>query len=208
MSKTGNAVKIFNEYALQYEAKYMNVDAYSPSLDVFCKLLPKSEATVLELACGPGNITKYLLQKQPTLQILATDLSENMLNLAARNNPKVNTQKLDCKDIKKLEKRFDALVCGFGLPYLSKEETKRLITDAAEVLNSKGVLYLSTMEGNYVDSGYVGPSSDPEKKELYTFYHEAPYLLKTLEESGFNNVIVDRIQHSETETDLIIIAQK
>ena len=59
---------LFNRWAERYQERFMNVDMYSESFDLFCKEL-KTDASVLELACGPGNITKYLLDRRPDLQI-------------------------------------------------------------------------------------------------------------------------------------------
>lgn len=35
-------------------------------------------------------------------------------------------------------------MCGFCLPYLSKEETEKLINDVSRLLNPEGVFYIST----------------------------------------------------------------
>src|SRR5438045_2838934 len=99
MDKTKIAVDLFNKLASEYQKKYMDVSLYSDSLNLFCKLIPKQNATVLELACGPGNVTKYLLDKRPDLKILGTDLGPNMIKLARQNNPTVEFKILDCRNI-------------------------------------------------------------------------------------------------------------
>jgi 23S rRNA G2069 N7-methylase RlmK/C1962 C5-methylase RlmI len=45
-------------------------------------------------------------------------------------------------------------MCGFCLPYLSKEEAVKLIRDAAAILNPDGVFYISTMEDDYSKSDF------------------------------------------------------
>jgi ubiquinone/menaquinone biosynthesis C-methylase UbiE len=70
MDKTKIAVKIFDSSAHVYQDKFMNVDLYRESLDLFCDTIVKENASVLELACGPGNVTKHLLQKRPDFKIL------------------------------------------------------------------------------------------------------------------------------------------
>src|ERR1043165_1092851 len=96
------AVNVFDRCAQDYQAKFMDVQQYSRSLDIFCAQV-KKDAGILELACGPGNITKYLLQKRPDLEILGTDLAPNMLELAKQHNPQAIFQLMDCRDIGKLE---------------------------------------------------------------------------------------------------------
>lgn len=204
MDKTKIAVGLFNKLASEYENKFMNVDLYADSLDLFCKRIPKQHAEILELACGPGNITKYLLTKRPDFKILGTDLAPNMIELAKKNNPQADFQLLDCREIISLNKKFDAIMCGFALPYLSKEDAVKLIGDAAQVLNPGGVIYISTMEDDYSKSGLKKGSTGDE---IFMHYHEAEYLTKALEENGFRIIELQRLKQDEV-VDLVIIAAK
>lgn len=209
MDKTKIAVDIFNKHAEGYQTKFMDVNSYSEGFDIFLKNVEKQNADVLELACGPGNITKYLLNKRPDLKILGTDLAPNMIELAKKNNPTAKFQLLDCRDILKLQKKYDAIMCGFCLPYLSKEEAIKLIEDSSRILNDKGVIYISTMEDDYGKSGFKKGS---QGDEIFMHYHEASYLQKALEENGFNILELNRQDFSSDDgtkfTDLIIVAGK
>ena len=80
--KTKNAVALFDTYAQAYMDKFMDQSKYHDSFDLFCSSLTKANAELLELGCGPGNITKYLSSKRPDFSILGTDLSDKMLELA------------------------------------------------------------------------------------------------------------------------------
>jgi len=210
MDKTKMAVAVFDKRADQYQEKYMDVGLYTKSFDTFCSLISAKNAEILELACGPGNITKYLLGIRPDFKILATDLAPNMIELAAQNNPTAETQLLDCRDIRTLNKKYDAIMCGFCLPYLSKEEAIQLLHDASTVLKPGGVLYISTMEDDYSKSGMVGPS-DGGPDRLFMHFHEADYLINALKNNHFQLVSLQRQEfpdQNETKTiDLIIIAQ-
>lgn len=190
MDKTSMAVAVFDKHAQEYEQRFMDVSLYADTLEMFCGSLSKENANILELACGPGNITRFLLDKLPNLKILATDLSATMLELAKKNNPEANFELLDCRNISKLSHKFDAMVCGFCLPYLSKEETLSLIKDTAAVLNENGVFYLSTIEGNHSNSGLT---TNSHGDSVYMYYYEEDFLKQTLEED-FN--IID-IKHKE-----------
>ncbi len=211
MDKTKIAIEIFGDWAQQYQDKFMDLDLYHHSFDRFCELITTPNAQVLELACGPGNITSYLLRKRPDLKILGTDLSPKMLNLAKANNPAAEFKILDCRQIGQLETKYDAVMCGFGLPYLSKEEAIKFIQDTAVLLKDGGILYLSTMEDDYEKSGFKSPSSGGSK-QLYVHYHQADYLTGALEESGFAIMELTRQKYPETDgsetTDLILLARK
>jgi len=209
MDKTKVAVEIFNKLAKEYQEKFMNVDAYAPGLDFFCRQIKKEGAEILELACGPGNITRYLLNKRPDFKILGIDLAPNMVSLARINNPTARFEVMDCKTIGSLEKAYDALMCGFCLPYLSKEDALKLIKDAAQLLKPGGVLYLSTMEDDYSKSGLKKGSSGDE---MFMHYHEGGYLLKAFKENDFVILDLQRQDYHEKDgsktTDLVIIAAK
>lgn len=208
MDKTKQAVDVFNKHANRYQEKFMDTSLYHATFDLFCSSIAKQNAEVLEAACGPGNITQYLLSRRPDLHILGTDLAPAMITLAKVNNPTATFQLMDARDIGATGKRYDALMCGFCLPYLSKTEALQFIRDAAAILQPDGVLYLSTMEDDYEKSGWQSSSSGDQ---VYMHYHEAGYLTDVLTESGFRIVDLQRIIYPENEgitTDLVIIAVK
>jgi len=202
------AIEVFNKLAQAYQDRFMDVSLYHDSFDIFCDHIKKENASVLELACGPGNITKYILQKRPNLKILATDLAPNMIELGKINNPTAQFELLDFKNIKKLNKKFDAVMCGFGLPYLSKSEAIQFIADSREILNPNGIIYISTMEDDNSKSGFkTGSTGD----KMYQNFHQADYLTESLENNNFKILHLDRkeyIHNEQKTTDLIIIATK
>ncbi len=203
-----SAVTLFDKYADLYAEKYMDVGLYADDLDFFCAELPTA-ANVLELACGPGNLTKYILDKRPDLRFLATDLAPNMLELAQKHNPTAEVMLLDCRDFVGLHRVFHGVVCGFALPYLDREAAIQLIVDASTCLEPGGVLYLSTMEDDYSKSG-VETSSRGDK--LYMYYHEAGYLTATLTAQQLEIVHLQRKTYTGAKgtevTDLVVIARK
>ncbi|WP_020536808.1 class I SAM-dependent DNA methyltransferase [Lewinella cohaerens] len=210
MDKTEAAISIFNRHAEEYQSKYMDLAKYHDFLDLFCSLIPASPC-LLDLACGPGNVTRYVLNQHPNAKILGIDLAPRMLDLARINNPTAAFQLIDCKKISELPQKYDGILCGFCLPYLSKKESKKLIKDAAELLNTDGIFYLSTMEGEDSKSGWVGPSSGGDEK-LYMYYHQESHLVNALIDNGFHIHFTQRVSSptpaGSPVVDLIIIAKK
>ena len=208
--RTKLAVELFDAHSEVYEKKFMDVSPYHASLDSFCEALPSGAVDVLELACGPGNITKYVLDKRPELRILATDLAPKMLKLAQVNNPGASFQLLDCRDIPSLGRSFDGIIGGFCLPYLDQEQARNMIRDAAHALRRNGVLYLSTMEGDPSESGWKTSSNDPSY-QLFMNYHTADLLTGLLSECGFTLVDLQRTQTYATDgtvyNDLLLTAK-
>ncbi len=209
MDKTKIAIDIFNKCAKIYQDKFMGMDLYNDTFDLFCNSVTKEDAAILEIACGPGNITKYLLKKRPDFKVLGIDLSPNMIDLAKINNPAAEFQLMDCRDIGMIEKKYNAIMCGFCLPYLSKEESLKLISDASKLLKADGVMYLSTMEDDYSKSGFKKGSSGDE---IFMHYHQADYLTSALKENDFKIIDLQRKDYPEqdgtTTKDLVIISRK
>ncbi|HEX2615994.1 MAG TPA: class I SAM-dependent methyltransferase [Flavobacteriales bacterium] len=209
MERHAQAIRIFDQAAQIYQDRYMDVSMYQRSLDRFCAELP-TQAEVLELACGPGNLTRNLLERRPDLRILGTDLSPRMLELARANNPNATFELLDARGIATLQRHFDGVACGFCLPYLMPEETEALIRDAAQALRPKGVLYLSTMEDDPAQSG-LKASSAIEGEFVHVQYYEAAWLTQVLARHGFTVLDLFRtsyVLHGRDTTDLVLVARR
>lgn len=207
--KTAMAVSVFDKAAQTYQEKYMDVTAYAESLDLFCESL-MAKAKVLELACGPGNVTQYLLNKRADLEVLATDLAPAMLDLAKLNVPTANFELLDCRAIGQLTDSYNGIICAFGFPYLSKQEALQFIADAALLLLEGGLLYISTMEDDYSNSKWMRSKTE-NTEELFMHYHEAKYLISALESSGFQLLHVGLVPLPIPDgniQDLVLVAQK
>lgn len=207
MDKNKIAVDVFNKLAEMYQDKFMNVDLYKDSYDFFCQKIKNKNPDILEIACGPGNITKHLLDKRPDLKIFGIDLAPNMIDLAKVNNPSAQFQVMDCRNINSLDKKFHAIMCGFCLPYLSKEETSKLFFDASKLLKSNGIFYLSTIEDDYSKSTFKKGSTGDE---IFMHYYSFDFLKNELAKNNFQIIHSERkeyIHNDEKTVDLILIAK-
>jgi len=183
MAINKDTLKTWDQLAEAYRDGFMELDLYNDTYDQLCNLLDKPETCILEIACGPGMITRYLLNKQPDLDILAIDTSPNMIQLAKNVCPQVDFKVMDAREINTISQKFDAVVCGFCIPYLNLEECTQLIKDTAFLLENKGVFYLSFIEGSYEKSA-LETSSDG-KHSMHVYYHTAQFFEKILSESCF-----------------------
>lgn len=209
MDKTREAIEVFNTVAEWYNEKFSALDLYDDTYDAFLTLIKKQNSSILELGCGPGNITRYLLSKRPDLKILGTDLAPKMIEVARKVNPSARFELLDCRDVWKLKEKFDSIVIGFCLPYLPKEECEILIKDCAAKLNEGGILYFSAIEGENKKSGYEYSSDG--KSKCFVNLHEEAYLQNALSENGFRTSALFRKANPkghEMQTHIIFIAEK
>jgi len=153
----------------------MDLEGYRESLDLFCNHLKKKQGKILDIGCGQGNLSGYIKQKYPQVHISGIDLASKMLELARINNPEGWFMVMDCRNIMELREKFDAILCGFILPYLSREDACQLIADVSGLLMPEGIFYLSTMEDDYSKSGFEGSESGVAGS-LYIYYHQSDYL--------------------------------
>ncbi len=205
------SVKRFDEFAAEYAERFMDVDSYSDSIEKFCTQINIKQPKILELGCGPGNITRLLQVRLPEARITAIDLAPKMIEIARKQLPGIDFRVMDVRDISSIPDKFDAVMCSFCLPFLSKEDADKLIADCAEKLSSVGVLYISTMEGNETKAGFEATSFSGNS-EIYFNYHSRPNLENSFAECGFEIRHLKLQDYLETDgritTDIILIGIK
>jgi ubiquinone/menaquinone biosynthesis C-methylase UbiE len=205
------SIKRFDEFASEYAENFMNIDSYRKHFDKFCDLIDTKNPKILELACGPGNVTKYLKQRFPDSEIIAIDLAPQMIEIAKQVVSGVDFRLMDVRDIKFIDLKFDAIMCSFCLPFLSKSDTRQLISDCSQKLIKNGFIYISTMEGDESKAGFESTSFSGESK-VYFNYHRQRDLENYLLDNGFSIEYNPRQDYYEFDgrifIDLIMIARK
>ncbi len=201
--------KTWDKVAKLYQDNFMDLDLYNDTYDKFCELIAKENPSIFEIGCGPGNITKYLINKRPDCKIEAIDVSSKMIELAKINSPTAYFMVMDSRDIDKIKTKYDAVISGFCIPYLSDTDCIKLINDCSDLLPEKGILYLSFVDGEYNKSGYlIGSSGD----RTYFYYHSLDFLANKLKSNSFE--IINHFEKEYNKRDgskeihTIIIAEK
>jgi ubiquinone/menaquinone biosynthesis C-methylase UbiE len=201
--------KAFANVADSYQERFMNENMYDSSYLALLEYLPPS-ASLLELGCGPGNITRFLLIQRSDLKITATDIAEPMLNLARKNNPAAKHQILSIRKVCEINIKQDAIVVGFVFPYLSSIEIRKFFSDAFDILNNDGVVYFSYIASeastNELISGSV--SNDPlvlfkySEKDMMDLIDSRKFLLQQTFEYSFTSA------KGEVQTHQVCIVKK
>ena len=200
--------KTWNSVAKLYEDKFMNLDLYNATYDLLCELITRVNPEILEIGCGPGNITKYLISKRPDFKILGLDIAPKMIELAKKNNPSANFGVMDIRRIETIEQKFDAIICGFALPYLSEDDRRKLFENCGILLNTEGILYLSFVEGKYEKSEYKTGS---DGRKMFFYYHELNKIKLELIENEFQILHTEKVEYEngkEMHTILILKYKK
>ena len=199
----------WNKVAALYESKFMQLDMYDDTYDTLLSMLKPSQINILEIGCGPGNISRYIMQAKPNLNYTAIDYAEKMVNIAQKNNPNVDFKVMDCHNIDQFNQKFDVIICGFLWPYLSKKDSLKLMYDAWNLLSNDGFLYLSFVDGQYEDSGFISGSSEDS---VYFYFHPMKQIKSQLKALDFEIMYSIEKQYPKSknlvEKHTIIIAKK
>ncbi|MCC3160064.1 methyltransferase domain-containing protein [Hymenobacter sp. 15J16-1T3B] len=183
MASLPATIAAFDAQAEAYQAYFMDLDLYDDTYERLCQLLEPVGARVLELGCGPGNVTRALLRRRPDLHLEATDLAPNMVRLAQANNPTAHCCVLDCRDLSTLKGPYQAVVAGFCLPYLAPADATQLLRDAHGLLAPGGLVYLSFIDDVPARSGYEASSNGQYR--TFVHYHPAATIRAELAAAGF-----------------------
>lgn len=156
----------------------------------------KIQGRVLELGSGTGVGAKLLAKHYPGMQIISTDLSEEYIQFAQKNNQYKNIefQISDASNLSQFENQFDICFHIFLLHEVPKEERRKIILEQLRVLKAGGI-------GIIIES--IQEKDRPEWKPILDDfpkrYHEPFYknyvqnpIEETLEELGAQ--IIDRNQ--------------
>lgn len=208
MDRYKETFETWNTIASIYQDKFMELDLYNDTYDYICNCITKPKAKLLEIGCGPGNITKYLLAKKPDFDIFGIDIAPNMIELAKKNNPTANFAVMDSRQVNSLKTKYDGIIGGFCLPYLSDTESKELISSSYDLLNENGLIYLSFVEGDPNKSDFKVGSGG----RVFFHFHNSDDIKKQLIRTKFDEIETFKVEYktSETEFDIhtILTAKK
>jgi SAM-dependent methyltransferase len=129
--------------------RYLGPALFEPfAADIVERVNVREGASVLELACGTGIVTRRLRDHLPhSVRLVATDLNEAMLAYAAhkfRPEEAIELKQADAADLPFEDKSFDAVVCQFGLMFVPDKE--RAVREAYRVLKSGGAFHFSVWD--------------------------------------------------------------
>jgi ubiquinone/menaquinone biosynthesis C-methylase UbiE len=144
MDNTKLTTETFNKIAEIYAEKYFNDQTDIPFVDKFLSLI-NSNSRILDIGCGPGNFTKYIIDKG--FHTEGIDLSENMLAIAKR---KVTNSKFQIMDMRKLnypKNSFDGLLVAYSLIHVSSDEIVDTLKGFSEVLKKGGKILIIVQAG-------------------------------------------------------------
>jgi ubiquinone/menaquinone biosynthesis C-methylase UbiE len=175
--KQTDTIKAYNNSAKYFMEKIGSIKNYDETYDYLAEKLREND-NVLDLACGPAQISKHIKEKL-NVNIFGVDLSHEMLKLAQNNIPDGVFYE-DSIITFKTNVLYDAIITGFGIPYLDIGQAEQCIQNSISLLKENGYIYLSFMEGD--KQGYEKTSFGGNNL-FYTYYHKNDTIRSVLEEN-------------------------
>ncbi len=133
----------YNRIAEDWHRDHQRDDWWIPGSEKFVSLLP-SQALVLDVGCAGGTKSRWL--KDRDVRVIGIDISEKMIEIAARENPDVSFRVLDMRDIATLSETFGGIFAQASLLHLPKKEVPTIIAACASRLDPGGLLYAAVKE--------------------------------------------------------------
>ena len=184
MDPSRQSAEVFHKHAQAYLEKFRDVGRYQLALDRFLASLPAGPPRVLELGCGPGNLTRYLLDQRPDLEIHGLDLAPAMIDLARDLNPEASFLVSDIRNLDLNPDTWDAVLAGFVFPYLTHNEMVAVLAQLAQGLKPGGSCCIGTLTGNPALTGWYGPSDGgPDRTHIRV--QTIQDVTRSLESAGF-----------------------
>jgi len=130
--------KVFAGPVPQLYDQHLGPILFQPFADAVAERLGKADRDILETAAGTGVVTRAMMAALPESRIVATDLNQAMLDVAAAKTQAgdVKWQKVDAQSLPFDAASFDVVACCFGMMFMPDKQAA--YREALRVLRPKG----------------------------------------------------------------------
>lgn len=144
MDKSRLVVDTYNKIAYIYTNKYFSDLTDTSYIDKFLNQLPK-RGNVLDVGCGPGTFSKYLVQKG--FVVAGVDLSEEMIKIAKNKVKEATFKVMDMRRLDFDKGFFDGLLIAYSLIHIPSTEIAHTLKGFKKVLKTGGLIMLIAQSG-------------------------------------------------------------
>lgn len=169
-----------------------------------------SPRRILETAAGTGVVTDALTRALPDAEIVATDLNQAMLDVAATriSSPNVSFRQADALELPFADSGFDLVVCQFGVMFYPDKikgnaEARRVLRDGGHYLfavwdridrNPLSHLANESMRSQF-------PDNPPQFMTRGPFsYHDPEWIERDLRAAGFEDIEIETVELTSRST--------
>ena len=130
--------KVFAGPVPQLYDRHLGPVLFQAFADAIAERIREADRAILETAAGTGIVTRAISTAVPQSTILATDLNQAMLDVAAEKTQGGNLkwQQADAQSLPFEANSFDVVVCSFGIMFMPDKQAA--YREARRVLRSNG----------------------------------------------------------------------
>lgn len=178
-----------------YKERKNNKIVYDNWLDKYLDILQKSTKPILDLGCGFGNDTLYLLERG--MRVISCDYSIEALANLKRNIPNADARKVDIsKKLPFADEKFDCVIADLTLHYFDNKTTIGIMQEIKRILRKGGHLFAR------VNSVYDTNHGAGQGKELeHNFFFVEGYNKRFFDMEDVNKYfsIIGKVEAHEAE---------
>jgi ubiquinone/menaquinone biosynthesis C-methylase UbiE len=175
--------------------------------DLVARAVQAAPRIVLELAAGTGVVSHALSAAMPDTQIVATDLNQPMLDVAARHptRPNLRFQAADAQALPFDDNAFDLVVAQFGAMFFPDKVAA--FREARRVLDPSGIFMFTVWDRLSANTGSaaiqqalrdVVPDPKPEFIARTPFgYNDPEQIEQDVRAAGFVRFTIERVERTK-----------
>lgn len=210
MTDTKHTKKVYNKHAEMYHEKILSKDNIwhkymeKPSIISLFKDEIKNKS-ILDLGCGSGSFVKKFFSLGAK-NVKGIDLSEELIKIAIRENPKAKFVAGDAKKTPYKNKEFNLVVSSLMVHYF--KDLKPLFKEVSRILTKNGLFVFSMhhpvmeVSGKLKIKGISGSLLKPyfhnnkyswvlnKEMKMIAYHHTFEMIINTLNDSGF---VIERV---------------
>ncbi|HVM73854.1 MAG TPA: class I SAM-dependent methyltransferase [Candidatus Paceibacterota bacterium] len=145
---------------------------FLPLVDDFLKRTKLKKALIVDVACGPGFLSKELASRNPYFSIIGIDISEVALKMARVNTSGIKNVDLKKASVYKLPFKttsVDAVICKDSLHHFNNPASA--IREMFRIIKPGGYLYIQDIRRDlpgYLISRSIERKNSIEKLQFYS----------------------------------------
>jgi len=202
-------IDAYDQHAEDYSISRPLVPPVIKRLDYFLTLLStpnhSTDIKILDVGCGPGRDAAYL--SDHGLVVTGIDLSQKLIDIARKNNPRIDFQVMDMRHLSFADDSLAGLWVNTSFLHLPKSSAAATLKEFNRVLVPGGILFLGLQShkndlGKVVseigDRQFMITTTDfNDSPRLFSLYDEAE-IAEDLNNTGFAIIRLDTREEPDT----------
>ena len=147
-----NIIDCYNKTAKNYADKFFNELDHKHLDRILLKCFVDeniNRGKLIDLGCGPGQITKFIADQELT-DIIGVDISGEMINVASTLNPHLHFETGDILNLIYPDQTFGSAVAFYSIVHFNHEQIKIAFKGIKRVLKDDGQFLFSFHVGDDV----------------------------------------------------------